>query len=82
MVLGASLTLTCLVSGTPHPNIRWIRQGRALTFVSNPNLQIIDKGRQLQIVNAQLIDIGSYTCEASNVAGNASKEYSVSVLGE
>ena len=81
VVLGNSLTLTCDASGNPPPNLRWVREGHALTFISNPNLQLLDKNRQLQIVDAQLIDLGSYTCEASNVAGNVTKEYSVSVLG-
>ena len=40
-----------------------------------------DNGQLLRIVDAQLLDIGSYFCLATNPAGNATKAFSLSVLG-
>lgn len=52
------------------------------TFISHPNLRVQEGGASLQVLNAQLLDIGSYTCIASNVAGNATKEFVLNVLGK
>lgn len=42
----------------------------------------MDSERKLMLINAQLLDRGDYSCTATNVAGNATLEYLVSVLGE
>lgn len=71
----------CPASGSPEPTYRWIRDGEPFTFVSHPNLRVQDGGQTLQVFNAQLLDIGGYTCVAGNVAGNATKEFLLNVLG-
>ena len=43
--------------------------------------RVQDNGQLLRIVDAQLLDIGSYFCLATNPAGNATKAFSLSVLG-
>ena len=80
-VIGQSITLECVASGTPKPHIKWIRGEESLSFVTNPNLLMVDGGKKLQIINAQLLDADGYTCVASNVAGNATKEFLLKVLG-
>ena len=80
-VIGESVTLECVASGTPKPHIKWTRGEESLSFVTNPTLLTLDGGKKLQIVNAQLLDADDYTCVASNVAGNATKEFLLNVLG-
>ena len=80
-MIGQSITLECVASGTPKPHIKWIRGEESLSFVTNPNLLMVDGGKKLQIINAQLLDADGYTCVASNVAGNATKEFLLKVLG-
>jgi hemicentin len=82
IVVNQPLTLECEASGIPEPTITWVREGARVSYLGNPNLRELNGGRKLQVVNAQLQDIGGYTCVASNVAGNASKEFVVNVLGE
>jgi hemicentin len=74
--------MECIASGVPDPTIQWLREGSPFSFVSNPNLRVLEGGRRLQVNNAQLLDIGGYTCVAGNVAGNTSKEFILGVLGK
>nr|XP_005290755.1 hemicentin-1 isoform X1 [Chrysemys picta bellii] len=73
-----SVTLTCEVIGNPVPQITWVKDGQPLT--QDGDHQILSSGRFLQITNAQVADTGRYTCVATNVAGDKSKSYSLSVL--
>ena len=78
---GNSITLNCLVSGVPEPTIRWTREGSPLSHVLEPNIRIQEGGQKLIVSDAQLLDFGSYTCIANNVAGNATKEFNLKVYG-
>jgi len=82
VVLGSSTELHCHASGVPQPTVRWIREGQVITFVDHPNLRVDNAGQTLRLHNAQLIDIGTYTCVASNVAGNATKQFLINILGQ
>jgi hypothetical protein len=62
--------------------ITWQRQGQFIQQYGNPNLRLLAGGKQLLIVNAQLHDLGDYTCYVENVAGNISQEYFVNVYGK
>uniref|UniRef100_A0A8C7JTX3 Hemicentin 1 n=1 Tax=Oncorhynchus kisutch TaxID=8019 RepID=A0A8C7JTX3_ONCKI len=46
---------------------------------SDSRVRALSGGRQLQISGAERTDSASYTCIASNAAGNAAKEYSLQV---
>ena len=46
------------------------------------NCRILDNGKKLQVVDAQLLDMGTYKCIASNAAGNATKEFALGILGK
>ncbi|CAH1786157.1 unnamed protein product, partial [Owenia fusiformis] len=80
VVIGQSITIDCPADGIPPPRIRWFREGEPLSLLSNPNLRVVNNGRQLSIINAQLLDIGDYMCIASNAAGNHTKEFKLDVL--
>ena len=81
VVIGSSTELHCDADGVPRPTVRWIRDGRRITFVDHPNLRVEDSGRTLRVHSMQLVDIGAYTCLASNAAGNASKQFLLNILG-
>ena len=82
VIIGDSLTVSCNATGEPAPKITWVREGETLTLVTNPNLRVTEDGRKLTIYNAQLLDIGGYTCKAENVAGHTQKEFLINVLGK
>ena len=62
------MSLVCEALGSPRPSIHWIHDGRSLP--SRPNLQIKTLTEN---------DSGVYTCVASNLAGSAQLEFSVTV---
>lgn len=39
VIEGESITLECPAQGLPEPNLRWVREGQTLTFLTNPNLR-------------------------------------------
>lgn len=80
-VVGNTAEMRCPAHGTPEPAVRWLREGQNFTFVSHPNIRILEDGVRLQVLNTQLLDHGGYTCVASNIAGQLSKEYMLNVLG-
>lgn len=45
-------------------------------------VRVLSGGRQLQVAVADRSDAASYTCIASNVAGSATKEYSLQVYSK
>uniref|UniRef100_A0A452F193 Hemicentin 2 n=1 Tax=Capra hircus TaxID=9925 RepID=A0A452F193_CAPHI len=73
----ASVTLECLASGVPSPDISWFK-GRQPVSAWNRAMVSTD-GRVLLIEQAQLSDAGSYRCVASNVVGSAEMQYSLRV---
>ncbi|KAM9722140.1 hemicentin-2 isoform 3-T3 [Dama dama] len=73
----ASVTLECLASGVPPPDISWFK-GRQPVSARDRVMVSID-GRILLIEQAQLSDAGSYRCVASNVAGSTELQYNLRV---
>ena len=81
-MISQSVDLLCPARGAPEPVVTWQRDGAPFTFVTQPNLRVEDGGQRLSVTNAQLGDIGAYSCVASNPAGNATKEFLLNVLGK
>lgn len=48
---------------------------------SKGRIRFLSGGRHLHIANAMKLDAASYTCIASNTAGNATKKYNVKLYG-
>ncbi|XP_048833472.1 hemicentin-1 isoform X1 [Brienomyrus brachyistius] len=76
---GGLMILVCESSGIPAPSLAWKKDGAELRADSRSRLRILSGGRQLQIATAERTDSASYTCTASSVAGNTTKEYSLQV---
>ncbi|KAK6029157.1 immunoglobulin I-set domain protein [Ostertagia ostertagi] len=75
---GTELILTCVVTGTPHPKITWLKDGKRLSLTDKD--ATYDNGVcNLTIASATLADSGSYACEAENIHGKARSETVVNI---
>ena len=77
---GESVTLPCDVMGNPPPSITWLKDGQALglsgrNYYTNPNGGLV-------IQQMSLTDEAEYTCMASNVAGNSTRDIRITILSE
>ncbi|XP_071981860.1 hemicentin-2 isoform X2 [Engystomops pustulosus] len=73
--IGGQLVLECRVEGDPVPTIQWFREGAPLQM--DRRMQLLSKGRYLQIHSLQASDSGEYTCMASNPIGSTSLRFIV-----
>ncbi|MBN3302329.1 HMCN1 protein, partial [Amia calva] len=79
VIEGSLITLVCESSGIPPPSLAWKKNGIVLNADSRGRVRVLSGGRQLYISSAEKSDSASYSCLASNVAGDAMKEYSLQV---
>ncbi|XP_051997918.1 neural cell adhesion molecule 2 isoform X3 [Xyrauchen texanus] len=75
---GESLTFTCRAYGSPEPNITWHRKGVQLR--ESERYVTRARGTTLTVRNIQQDDGGSYTCKASNKAGEVENELFLKVF--
>ena len=68
---------TCKVSGTPIPNISWYFNGALVEKVNTMKYMISEtkfnpktKNSTLTIMRVELSDIGTYTCNATNIVSS------------
>nr|XP_051676343.1 hemicentin-1 isoform X2 [Oryctolagus cuniculus] len=78
VVLSRSTTLECRVTGTPFPDIHWLKDGKPL-LLSDPNIELLDRGQILHLKNARRSDKGRYQCAVSNAAGKQAKDIKLTV---
>jgi len=79
VIRGKSVTLNCPAQGIPFPNITWLKEGNLL--LESERIRYLLNGRQLEISLAQESDASDYTCLATNIAGKATREFTLEVLG-
>ncbi|NXT68617.1 HMCN1 protein, partial [Chaetops frenatus] len=72
------ISLVCEASGIPLPAITWLKNGLLIT--SNSSVRILSGGRTLQLSPVGVADEGRYTCVVTNAAGEARKDFHLSVL--
>jgi len=78
ITIHSNLNLTCVVEGDPFPFVYWMKNG----------LHVITRGqmssfnRTLTINSVDLSTEGTYTCVASNRAGNTSSSTFAEVLSK
>ncbi|XP_042230990.1 hemicentin-1-like isoform X2 [Homarus americanus] len=78
VVEGESAALHCVASGYPDPIISWFKEGGGIRIDKRVNLSW--GGRTLLIQDVGQDDGGRYTCMASNLVGNHTRDYRVQVL--
>ncbi|KAF3821003.1 hypothetical protein GH733_011156 [Mirounga leonina] len=73
----ASVTLECLASGMPPPDISWFKGRQPVS--ARKGVTVSADGRVLHIERARFSDAGSYRCVASNMAGSTELQYGLRV---
>lgn len=80
VVRGNTASFICIADGMPRPTITWLRNGAAMP--KDAHLSILNQNSTLHISHARVNHTGRYTCTAHNQAGDASRHFSLKVLGE
>uniref|UniRef100_A0A8B9LMW0 Neural cell adhesion molecule 2 n=1 Tax=Astyanax mexicanus TaxID=7994 RepID=A0A8B9LMW0_ASTMX len=75
---GESVTFTCRAYGSPEPDVTWHRKGVELQ--ESEQYVMRARGTTLTIRNIKQDDGGSYTCKASNKAGEVQQEIVLKVF--
>lgn len=71
-VEGQAAQLECAVKGKPKPEIKWYKDDKPLKPSDHVKIEEKVDGTQILIIdNVRAEDVGSYKCEAVNVAGKA-----------
>ncbi|XP_034438633.1 hemicentin-1 isoform X1 [Hippoglossus hippoglossus] len=76
-VLDSSVNIECVATGSPPPQLNWLRNGLPLPVSSH--IRLLSAGQVLRITRTQVSDGGTYTCVASNRAGVDNRQYSLQV---
>ena len=76
---GSNAVFICDVTGEPVPTISWYINFSLLE--SNTSKHIIATN-ELQVLNVQSSDVGTYTCNATNVVSTVTSSGVLSVRGE
>ncbi|KAM4696629.1 hemicentin-2 [Rhinophrynus dorsalis] len=75
--VGGQLILECRVEADPPPVIQWYRGEAPLQ--TDGRVQILSKGRYVQIHSLRASDSGEYKCVATNPAGRTSLHFTVEI---
>lgn len=71
---GDSISLLCLVGGTPEPEVEWFKHGGDLPLFAS-----VSPGSRLTISSIELDDSGRYQCSAVNFFGELHHVFEVTV---
>ncbi|KFP01647.1 Hemicentin-1, partial [Calypte anna] len=77
-LLDTSLNIECTATGTPPPQINWLKNGLPLSVSSQ--VRLLSAGQILRLTRVQIPDTGVYTCVASNRAGLDNKHFNLKVF--
>ncbi|XP_052593110.1 hemicentin-1 isoform X2 [Peromyscus californicus insignis] len=77
VLINKSARMECLSSGNPAPRNSWQKDGQPL--LEDEHHKFLSDGRILQILNAQITDIGRYVCVTENKAGSAKKYFNLNI---
>ena len=65
---GQDAVFSCMMGGDPSPQIKWTREGGAVSYISASE----EDAAVLRIKNVSEAEAGRYVCQAENIAGEAS----------
>lgn len=68
VIVGESIVLECMASGSPRPKLLWRKNGSPLQVIERHFFTAEDQF--LVIVNTVASDTGNYECEMSNSLGS------------
>ena len=77
---GSVSTIKCDPDAIPKPKAVWTRNGKVI--IEGDRYRLKNEGRILEIHDVEDSDNGSYTCNATNVAGSDVATGSASVFSE
>ena len=85
--MGHNITLTCTAEGTDILDITWRKRDRILVsgehlMITTVTLNNSSIDSMLLFSNTELEDTGNYSCTASNVVGNDTITFHLTVKGE
>ncbi|XP_078540256.1 titin-like [Lissotriton helveticus] len=69
-VLGSSVLMECKVSGSPPLSISWYQDRHLISSGAKYEVSSTDNVCVLKINTLESLDVGNYTCKATNVAGS------------
>ncbi|XP_017276034.1 hemicentin-1 isoform X1 [Kryptolebias marmoratus] len=78
VIVNQPISLLCDITGSPTPIITWYKDGSSV--VASNNIQILDMGKTLKLLQAETSDAGSYSCKGINIAGSTEKNFVLHVL--
>ena len=67
---GATVTLSCNVTGNPTPTITWLKNGSPINTSGNSRISFTEQNAKLIITKVSREDSGEYQCVANNSLGN------------
>ena len=83
---GGIASFTCQADGDPLPTIRWYFNGAPLDESNTAKYMITERQISttinLDIMNVQSSDVGTYTCNATNVVSSDTSSGVLTVNGE
>jgi len=86
---GDTASFTCQVSGTPIPKISWYFNGVPVEkensmkyMISEMSFNPTTKNNTLKIIGVDSSDIGTYTCNATNIVSSDTSSGMLAVNGE
>ena len=86
--MSTTASFTCQVSGEPLPTITWCINGAPVNMSNTEKYMITNRTLPntviniLSIINVQSSDVGTYTCNATNVVSSDTSSGVLTVNGE
>ncbi|GAB1607434.1 hemicentin-1-like [Argonauta hians] len=74
-----TIQFECPVQGIPDPSIMWLKDRTPILDFPYENLEVSNNGQRLVISNIKIKDASTYTCSATNIAGQAKEQYTLLV---
>ncbi|OWF52578.1 Hemicentin-1 [Mizuhopecten yessoensis] len=78
VVVNRTVLLECDVSGVPTPTVKWFLNDQPVQ--QTERISLLSNNKQLQIERAQTGDSATYTCQATNEAGQLRKNFQLMIL--